>query len=196
MNVSVKEIKELRKQTGAGMMDCKEALSKCKGNVKEAIVFLRKKGLANIKNRGSKFATEGMIGHYIHAGSKIGVLVDVNCETDFVARGEDFQKFVKDVSMHIAATNPQWVSKEDVPTDVIDRETEIILASIPQRPSHVMEKIVEGKMNKFYKETCLMNQLFVKDSNLTITDLLGDLASKIGEKILIRRFVRFVTGEE
>lgn len=196
MNVSVEEIKKLREQTGAGMMDCKEALTTSKGNVEEAVVLLRKQGLADITKRRAKSALEGMVGHYIHAGSKIGVLVEVNCETDFVARGDEFQQFASDVAMHVAAMNPQWISREEVPKDIVDRETEIILSSIPKRPPHVVEKIVEGRMNKFYKQTCLVDQLFVRNANLTVTDLLGDLASKVGEKLVIKRFVRFVVGEE
>lgn len=196
MNVSVEEIKQLRKQTGAGMMDCKKALTTSKSNVEEAVVLLRKQGLAGIIKRSAKPALEGMVGHYIHAGSKLGVLIEVNCETDFVARGEDFQTFVRNVAIHIAAANPRWITREEVPSDIFDRETEIILSSLSNKPSHVIEKIVEGRMNKFYKETCLMDQLFIRDSNFTITDLLGDLASKVGEKILVKKFARFVTGEE
>ena len=196
MTITVAQIKELREQTGAGMMGCKDALTSCKGNVEDAVVFLRKRGLAGIKNRGAKTASEGIVGHYIHVGSKIGVIIEVNCETDFVAKGDAFKKFAADVAMHIAAMNPQWVSSKEVPAKVYDRETEIILSSLTNKPPHIMEKIVEGRMNKFYKETCLMDQLFVRCSNLTITDLMGDLASKVGEKLVIKRFARFVIGEE
>lgn len=195
MVISISEIRKLREQTGAGMMDCKKALTECKGDVEKSIVFLRKKGLADIKNRSSKTASEGTIGYYIHAGGKIGVLVEINCETDFVAKGDEFQEFAKDVAMHIAATNPQWISRENIPANILDNEKEIISSSLQNKPPQVVAKIVEGKLAKFYKETCLLDQLFVKDSNLTITDLLGGLASKIGEKIVIKRFARFVTGE-
>ncbi len=195
MAISVSEIRKLREQTSAGMMDCKEALTECDGNIEKAIVFLRKKGLADIKKRATKTASEGTIGYYIHAGGKIGVMVEVNCETDFVAKSEEFQKFARDVAMHVAAVSPQWITREDVPANVLADEKEIIAATLKNKPPQIVEKIVKGKLTKFYKETCLLDQLFVKDSNLTITDLLGELASKVGEKLVIKRFARFVTGE-
>jgi len=196
MSISVSEIKELREKTGAGMMDCKEALTESNGDVDKAIVILRKQGLADMKGRSDKKASEGTVGYYIHAGGKIGVMVEINCETDFMAKGEGFQKFAKEVAMHIAAVNPQWITSDQVPQEIIEREKEIIAASLDGKPPQIIEKIVEGKLNKFFKETCLMNQLFVRDSNLTITDLLGDLASKVGEKIVIKRFMRFAVGDE
>jgi len=195
MAISVSEIRKLREQTSAGMMDCKEALTECDGNIEKAIVFLRKKGLADIKKRATKTASEGTIGYYIHAGGKIGVMVEVNCETNFVAKSEEFQKFARDVAMHVAAVSPQWITREDVPANVLADEKEIIAATLKNKPPQIVEKIVKGKLTKFYKETCLLDQLFVKDSNLTITDLLGELASKVGEKLVIKRFARFVTGE-
>jgi len=196
MAIGINEIRELREQTGAGMMDCKKALTECNGNVEQSLIWLRKKGLADIKKRGSKVASEGTVGSYIHAGGKLGVLVEINCETDFVAKGENFQTFAKEVAMHIAASNPQWITQEDVPDEIIQREKDIIASSLGKKPPEIVEKIVNGKINKFYKETCLLDQLFVRDSNLTITDLLGELASKVGEKIVIKRFSRFVIGEE
>ena len=196
MSIGVSEIRDLREKTGAGMMDCKEALEASNGDVEKAIVHLRKKGLADISERAHKAASEGTVGYYIHAGGKIGVIVEVNCETDFVAKGEAFQKFAKEVAMHIAASNPQWIKSDDVPDEVIEREKEVMAASLEGKPPQVIEKIVQGKLAKFFKETCLMDQLFVRDTNITITDLLGELASKVGEKIVIKRFARFATGEE
>jgi len=195
MSVTLQQIKELREKTGAGMMDCKEALTASNGNVEQAIIHLRKKGLSDISNRASKTASEGTVGYYIHAGGKIGVMVEINCETDFVAKGEAFQKFAKEVAMHIAATNPRWITRDEVPQKIIDQEKEIMAASLEGKPPQVIDKIVAGKLNKFFKETCLMDQLFVRDSNITITDLLGDLAAQVSEKIVIKRFVRFVVGE-
>lgn len=194
-NVSVEQIKQLREQTGVGMMDCKRALEQCNGDFDKAVVFLRKEGLADIQTRGSKTTNEGMVGHYIHAGGKIGVLVEVNCETDFVARGEDFQKFTKELAMHIAALNPKWISRDEVPEEIIEREKEIISDSLVNKPPQVVDQIIKGKLNKFFKETCLVDQPFVRDANLTVQDLLGELASKIGEKLVIKRFVIYVTGE-
>jgi len=195
MSISVSEIKHLRDKTGAGMMDCKEALEASGGDVEKAILHLRKKGLSDIGKRSHKTASEGTVGYYIHAGGKIGVMVEINCETDFVAKGEAFQTFAKEVAMHIAAANPQWITSDEVPQDVIDREKEVMADSLQGKPEAVIDKIVEGKLAKFYKETCLMNQLFVRDTNITITDLLGDLAAQVGEKIVIKRFMRFAVGE-
>jgi len=195
MSITVEQIKALREKTGAGMMDCKEALKESDGDTEKAVVFLRKKGLADVSGRSHKTASEGTVGCYIHAGSKLGVMVEVNCETDFVAKGEAFQTFAKDLAMHVAATNPRWVSRDEVPESVIESEKEIIMSDVGYKPPNIVEKIVEGKLNKFFKETCLVDQQFVKDNNLTITDLLGDLGSKVGERIVIKRFSRFVVGE-
>jgi len=195
MGISVNDIRELREKTGAGMMDCKEALKENDGNVEKAILSLRKKGLAGIKDRSHKKASEGIVGNYIHAGGKLGVMVEINCETDFVAKGEEFQRFARDIAMHIAATNPLWITREEVPQEIIEREKEVFADSLNGKPEQVVEKIIEGKLSKFFRETCLMEQLFVKDTNLTITDLLGELASKIGEKLVVKRFTRYVVGE-
>jgi len=193
---SVAEINELRKKTGAGMMDCKEALNATNGNVEEAISYLRKKGLADIKERTAKKANEGMVGHYIHMGGRIGVMVEVNCETDFVSRSPDFQTFAKDVAMHIAAANPKWLSRDEVPRDIVEREVDIIRSNMTgKKPPEVEAKIIDGRLAKFYRETCLLDQTFVRDEGITISELLGALASKINEKIVIRRFMRFETGE-
>lgn len=188
-------IKELREKTGAGMMDCKKALEEVSGDLEKAVVALRKQGLADIKKRTEKKAAEGSVGHYIHAGGKIGVLVEVNCETDFSSNSKDFQTFVRDVAMHIAASNPQWISRDEVPQEIIDREKSIIEGSLTGKPPQVIEKIVAGKLTKFYKEACLLDQPFVKDPNLSINDLVGELGAKISEKIVVRRFSRFVLGE-
>jgi len=193
---SVALIKELREMTGAGMMDCKEALQASSDNLEKAIVYLRKKGLKEIGDRSSKTAIEGKVGHYIHAGGRIGVLVEVNCETDFSASSDDFQTFVKDLAMHIAATNPRWRIRDEVPDEVIEREKEVMSANLGGKPPEIVDRIVAGKLEKFYKDNCLLEQLFVKDQNLTISDLIGELGSKIGEKIVVKRFTRYGLGEE
>jgi elongation factor Ts len=189
------DIKKLRAETGAGIMDCKEALNNSNRDFKDAIVWLRKKGLADIKNRVNKVASEGVVGHYIHAGSKIGVLVEVNCETDFVARSDEFKQFAKDLSMQIAAANPKWIDSSGVPPNIINKEWEIAVANTSGKPNNIVNQIAQGRLKRFFKETCLLDQPFVKDQNLTINDLLGDLISKVGEKVVIKRFVRFVVGE-
>jgi len=191
---SVKEIAELRAATGAGMMDCKRALEEANNDLEKAKVILRKQGLSDIKERSDKQALEGHVGHYIHAGGKIGVLVEVNCETDFVARNPEFQDFVRNVAMHVAASNPRWLTRDEVPQEVIDRETEIAMNNIANKPTQVIEKIVTGRLDKFYKETCLLEQVYIKDNNLIIEELLGEMAAKTGEKLVIRRFVRFEAG--
>ena len=195
MTISVDDIKRLRADTGAGMMDCRKALTDSNGDFDGAVVFLRKKGLADIKGRGHKATSEGVVGSYIHTGSKLGVLVSVDCETDFASKSDDFQMFVKDLAMHVAAANPQWVRREDVSQDIIDRETEIVSVGLDGKPDNIIEKIVSGRLNKFYKDTCLMEQAWIKDPNLTITDLLGNVASQIKENIVVKRFARFVAGE-
>ena len=195
MSISVDDIKKLREQSGAGVKDCKDALTEASGNIEQALILLRKMGLAEIKQRASKATSEGTVGYYIHAGGKIGVLVEVNCETDFVAKGDAFKKFAHDLAMHVAALNPLWVTPDEVPADVIEREKDIIAGTLKNKPPAVVEKIVEGKLQKFYKETCLIKQQFVRDSNLTIEDLLGELASKVNENIIIKRFSRFSVGE-
>jgi elongation factor Ts len=195
MGTSVKLIAELRSKTSASFASCKEALEATNENMEEAVVYLRKKGLADIKGRAERNANEGTIGHYIHAGSKIGVLVEINSETDFVAKSADFQLFAKELAIHIAATNPQYISPEEVPTDTLEKEAEIALNGVDKnKPAQILEKIKQGRLQKYYQEVCLLEQQFVKDQNLTIKDMLGALASKVGEKIVIKRFVRFVVG--
>jgi elongation factor Ts len=190
-------VKQLREKSGAGMMDCKQALVECDADIDKAVDFLRKKGLATAQKRAGRAMTEGTIQSYIHMGGKLGVLVEVNCETDFVAKNEDFVQFAKNIAMHIAATNPLGVRAEDVPEDVIQRERDIYKAQALEtgKPENVITKIVDGKMNKFFKENSLLNQAYVRDPELTVEDVLNELIAKIGENITIRRFVRFQTGE-
>jgi elongation factor Ts len=190
-------VKELREKTGAGMMDCKQALTECDADIEKATDFLRKKGLATAAKRAGRAMSEGVIQSYIHMGGKIGVLVEVNCETDFVAKNEDFQAFAKNVAMHVAATSPVGLKEEDVPEDVIAREREIYKAQALEagKPEKIVEKIVDGKMAKFFKESCLLNQPYVKNPDITIADLINELIAKIGENITIKRFARFQIGE-
>ena len=178
-------------------MDCKKALTESNADLEQAIVYLRKKGLASAQKKAGRAAAEGMVGHYIHMGGKIGVLVEVNCETDFAARSEDFQTFVKDVAMQIAASNPRWTRREDVTADELQKEKEIYKdqARASGKPEPIVDKIAEGKLESFYKETCLYDQAFVKDPNLSVEQLINNLIGKVGENIRVRRFVRFVTGE-
>ena len=191
-------VKQLREKSGAGMMDCKQALVECDADIDKAVDFLRKKGLATAQKRAGRAMTEGTIQSYIHMGGKLGVLVEVNCETDFVAKNEDFVQFAKNIAMHIAATNPLGVRAEDVPDEVVQRERDIYQAQAVEtgKPENVITKIVDGKINKFFKENCLLNQAYVRDPELSIEDVLNELIAKIGENITIRRFVRFQTGEE
>lgn len=197
MEISAARVKELREKTGAGMMDCKNALVDAKGEMEAAIVILRKKGLASAQKKATRIAAEGMIGHYIHAGGKIGVLIEVNCETDFAARSEDFQTLVKDIAMHIAAQSPQYVRREEVPAAEIEKEREIYReqARASGKPPNIVDKIAEGKLESFYQLTCLYDQEFVKDPALKVKDLINNLVGKIGENIQVRRFARFKTGE-
>jgi elongation factor Ts len=195
--ISATLVKELREKTGAGMMDCKQALTECDGNLDQAVDFLRKKGLATAQKRAGRAMTEGTVQSYIHMGGKLGVLVEVNCETDFVAKNEDFIDFARNIAMHIAASNPLGIRPEDIPEAVVNREKEIYKAQTLElgKPENVVAKIVEGKLNKFFKENCLLHQPYVRDPDLTVEDLLNELIAKIGENITIRRFVRFQTGE-
>jgi elongation factor Ts len=190
-------VKQLRDKTGSGMMDCKKALAENSGDMEKAIDFLRKKGLATAAKRAGRATMEGVVQPYVHTGGKLGVMVEVNCETDFVAKSEDFQEFAKNVAMHIAATSPIGISPEDVPAETLAREKDIYMDQARQtgKPENVIEKIVEGKMNKFLKENCLMNQAYVRNPDITIADLLNELIAKIGENISIKRFVRFQIGE-
>jgi elongation factor Ts len=190
-------VKDLREKTGAGMMDCKKALAESAGNFEKAVDYLRQKGLATAARRAGKVASEGQIGSYVHAGGKIGVMVEVNCETDFVAKTDDFQAFAKDVAMHIAASSPLYIQRENVSPEALEREREIYRAQARDagKPEKIMEKIVEGKLEKYYSEVCLLEQPFVKDPDRTVQDLLNGLIGKLGEKVEIRRFIRFQVGE-
>ncbi len=198
MQITANMIKALREKTGAGMMDCKRALEYANGDEEKAILWLREKGLAKSQKRAGRVAKEGLIGSYIHTNGKIGVLVEVNCETDFVARNERFKEFVKNIAMQIAATNPLSVSIEDLPKEVVEREKEIYRKQLEgqNKPEHIKEKIIEGKLKKFYEEVCLLNQPYIKDESMTIQDLLNELVAALGEKIVIKRFVRMEVGEE
>ena len=195
--ISATLVKQLREKTGAGMMDCKNALSECDGDMDKAVDFLRKKGLATAQKRAGRAMTEGTIHSYIHMGGKLGVLVEVNCETDFVARNDEFKEFAKNIAMHIAASNPLGIRPEDVPEDIVKKEREIYHAQVVEmgKPANVIEKIVEGKLNKFFKDNCLLNQAYVRNPDITVSDLLNDLIAKIGENITIKRFVRYQIGE-
>jgi elongation factor Ts len=197
-DISAAMVKELREKTGAGIMDCKAALAECDGDLEKSIDFLRKKGIATAAKRAGRATSEGTVQSYIHMGGKIGVMVEVNCETDFVAKTDDFNEFAKNIAMHIAATNPVGIVPEDVPQAIIDREREIYKAQVLEmgKPEQMVEKIAEGKMNKFFKESCLMNQQYVKEPEKTIADYLNEVIAKTGEKITIKRFARFQIGAE
>ncbi|MBL0731481.1 MAG: translation elongation factor Ts [Desulfosarcina sp.] len=190
-------VKQLREKTGAGMMDCKEALAECGGDVSDAVDFLRKKGLATAAKRAGRAMSEGVIASYIHMGGRLGALVEVNCETDFVAKNEDFLEFTQNIAMHIAATNPVGIKPEDVSEDIINKEKEIYRAQALEtgKPENILDKIAEGKLKKFFKENCLLNQPYVRDPDMTISDVINEMIAKIGENITIKRFVRFQTGE-
>src|SRR5918993_5159015 len=199
--ITAAAVKQLREKTGAGMMECKNALVEAGGNEEKAVDILRERGLASAKKREGRIAAEGVVGSYIHMGGKVGVLVELNCETDFVARGEEFQQLVKDIAMHIAAAEPRYVSREEVPSSVIEKEREIARAQAKNepknanKPDQVIEKIVEGRLNKFYEETVLVDQPFVKDPAKTINELLTEKIAKTGERITVRRFTRYKMGE-
>ena len=195
--ISAEMVKQLREKTGAGIMDCKQALSECDIDIDKAVDFLRKKGLATAAKRAGRAMTEGMIQSYIHMGGKLGVMVEIGCETDFVAKNEDFQEFAKNIAMHIAATNPLGIKAEDVPEEVITKEKEIYRAQALEmgKPENMIDRITEGKLNKFIKESCLLNQAYVRDPETSIADLSNELIAKIGENITIKRFARFQIGE-
>jgi len=197
VSIGAETVKKLREKTGAGIMDCKEALSICDGDMDKAVDHLRKKGLATAAKRAGRVMAEGIIQPYIHMGGKLGVLVEINCETDFVAKNDDFKDFAKNVAMHIAATNPVGIRREDVQQELIQREMEIYRAQAREmgKPEKMIEKIAEGKLEKFFKDSCLMSQAYVRDPNITIADLLNNMIAKIGENITIKRFVRFQIGE-
>jgi len=198
MEINADLVKKLRKKSSAGMMDCKKALVESKGDMARAEEILKEKGLVQASKKASRAAKEGMIHSYIHPGSKVGVLLEVNCETDYVARNEMFKNLVHDIALHIAALAPLYISKEDVPNDVLDKERELYKkqALNEGKPENIVEKIAEGKLKKYYEENCLLEQLFVKDSDKNIGDLVKENIAKIGENIVIKRFVRYVVGQK
>jgi elongation factor Ts len=195
--ITADQVKQLRDKTGAGMMECKAALTEANGNMEEAITLLRKRGLAQAAKRAGRTTAQGLIGSYIHMGGKIGVLVEVNCETDFVARTEAFQNLVKEVAMHIAAADPKWVRREDVPAEAIDKERSIYRAQMENsgKPANVLDKIIEGKLGSFYSQFVLLDQPFVRDDKMTVSQLVAEATAKTGENITIGRFARFRVGE-
>lgn len=197
MHIDAKIVKALREKTGAGMMDCKKALQEAEGNEEKAIDILREKGLSAAAKRSGRAANQGIIDSYIHLGGRIGVIVEVNCETDFVARNEEFREFVRNICLQVAATNPSYLKREEVPESILDKERQIITAQALNegKPEKVVEKIVEGRLDKYFRENCLLDQNFVKDEDVTIGVLLTNLIAKIGENIVIRRFSRFEIGE-
>lgn len=190
-------VKELRARTGSGMMDCKKALSQCQGDMEKAIDFLREKGLASAAKKASRITAEGLVESYIHAGGRIGVLVEINCETDFVAKTDEFKTLARDIAMQIAAARPEYVNREDVPEHIIAREKEVLAAQAANegKPEKIIQKMVEGRIEKFYKEICLLEQPFVKDDEKTIKQLITEKISSIGENISVRRFMRYELGE-
>src|SRR5207248_5626667 len=197
VNISATQVKDLREKTGAPLMDCKHALTEAKGDLEQAVVILRKKGVSVAAKKATRVTSEGSVAHYIHAGGKIGVLVEVNCESDFVARTDDFKELVHDVAMHIAASDPKFIRKEDVTKADFEREKDIYLsqAMASGKPAHIAEKMVEGKMAKFYEEVCLYEQPFIKDQTQTIAQLISAKIGKLGENISVRRFARFKVGD-
>jgi elongation factor Ts len=197
MSVTASMVKELREKTGAGMLDCKKALDETGGDINKAIDLLREKGLSAASKKAGRVATEGAVESYIHAGGRIGVLVEVNCETDFVGKTDSFREFVRDIAMQIAAASPRYVSREEVPAEEIEHEKEILKAQALNegKPANIVDKMVEGRISKFYEEYCLLEQTFVKDQDKTISQLLNEKVSTIGENISIRRFVRYELGE-
>lgn len=197
MAVNAASVKELRERTGAGMLDCKKALEEANGDLTKAAEILREKGLSAAANKAGRIATEGVVESYIHAGGRIGVLVEVNCETDFVGKTDQFREFVKDVAMQIAAASPLYVRREEVPQEALDKEREILTAQALNegKPANIVQKMVEGRLNKYYEEYCLMEQTFVKDPDKTISQLVNEKVATIGENITIRRFARFELGE-
>jgi elongation factor Ts len=201
MEITAQMVKNLREKTGAGMADCKKALVEANGSEEQAIEILRKKGMASAKKREGRIAAEGAVGSYIHMGGKVGVLVEVNCETDFVARTEAFQQFVKDVAMHICASEPQFVTKDEIPSDVIEKERGIALGQAQadpknaNKPANILEKMVQGRIDKFFTESVLLEQPFVKDQTITVGDLVAKVSAETGEKISVRRFSRYKMGE-
>jgi elongation factor Ts len=196
-NISAEQVKQLRDKTGAGMMECKAALTEANGNMDEAVTLLRKRGLAQAAKRAGRATAQGAIGSYIHMGGKIGVLVEVNCESDFVARTDDFNNLVKEVAMHVAAANPRWVRRDEVPAAEVDKEKAIYRGQMEKenKPANVMEKIIEGKLGSFYSQFVLLDQPFIRDDKVTISQLVAQASAKTGENIQVSRFVRFRVGE-
>lgn len=197
MDIDITLVRELREKTGVGIMDCKKALAESEGDMQQAIDYLRKKGIATAKKRGGRATSEGQIASYVHGGGKIGVLVEVNSETDFAAKTEDFSQFVKNLAMHIAASSPLAVDREGLPPDVVEKEKEIYATQAKEsgKPEKVVDKMVEGKMKRFYSEACLLEQPYVRNPDITVQDLLNELIAKTGENIVIRRFTRYQLGE-
>ncbi|TCP70117.1 translation elongation factor Ts [Baia soyae] len=197
MAITAAMVKELREKTGAGMMDCKKALNETEGNMEKAMEYLREKGIANADKKAGRIAAEGVVESYIHGGGRIGVLVEVNCETDFVAKTDEFKSFVKDVAMQIAAMNPQYVRRDEVPGDEVEKERQILRQQALQegKPEAIVDKMVEGRLTKHFKDICLMDQVFVKDGEKTIEQMVKEQIARIGENISIRRFVRYELGE-
>jgi len=195
--INANDIKDLRAKTGAGIQDCKKALDASNGDMEKAVAYLREKGIASVAKKASRIAGEGVVGSYIHMGGKIGVLVEINCETDFVAKSDEFNALVKDVAMQIAAAKPEFVTIEEVPQENIEKEKEILIAQAKNegKPQNIAEKMVEGRIKKYYKDVCLLEQEFVKDPSKTVKDLITEATLKIGEKISVRRFVRYEMGE-
>ncbi|MCI4445340.1 MAG: translation elongation factor Ts [Candidatus Aminicenantes bacterium] len=197
MEITAEMVKELRNRTGIGVMECKEALQEANGDIEKAIEILRKKGHARAQDKASREAADGAVGAYVHATNRLGVLIEVNCETDFVARNEEFKELVKNLAMQVAAANPQYISSEDIPAEVIEREKEIIRAQMQEtkKPAEIIEKIVQGKLNKFYEEVCLLDQPYIKDDKIKVRDLINSHISKFGENIKVKRFARFEIGK-
>lgn len=197
-NITASMVKELRDMTGAGMMDCKKALEESGADVAKAVEYLRKKGIAKAEKKASREVNDGLVEAYIHAGGKLGVLVEVNCETDFVAKTDQFKEFVRNLAMHIAATNPSSITREEIPADLVEREMKIYRESAKEsgKPDHIIDKIAQGRLEKFYAETVLLEQAYIREPDKTIKDLLTETIGKLGENVTIRRFVRFRIGDE
>jgi elongation factor Ts len=197
MAITAEQVKQLREKTGAGMMDCKVALTEAGGDMDKAVDILRKKGLASAAKRAGRATKDGVIGHYIHMGGKVGVLVEVNCETDFVARTDDFQRLAKELAMHIAAADPKFVKRDDIPAEVLEKEKEIYRAQFANsgKPANVIDKIAEGKLESYYSQVCLLDQPSVRDPNITVQQMIANAAAKTGENVTVSRFARFKLGE-
>lgn len=194
--ITAELVNNLRKKTNAGMMDCKKALTEAKGDLEQAETILRKKGITKAEGKADRVAKEGVVSSYIHLAGRVGVLIEVNCETDFVAKNEIFQAFVKDLTLHIAAANPTYLAREEVPTDLVSKEREIAGEQMKGKPANVVDKIVDGKMTKFYADFCLLEQAFIKNPDITITDLVKSKIAELGENIVVRRFTRYALGGE